>query len=245
MYRFSWLDKTQKRKSHNKTINPINKKDNKCFQHAVKVALNYEEIKKDQQRITKTFYKYNWVGINFPPEKDGWKKLGKYNVTIALNGFYAKKEKMYPASVSKHNSNCEKHVIPLIIWNGEKQWHYLAVKRLSALLRGITSKNNGDFYCLNCLHSFRTKNKLGSHKRVCENKDFCTVIISPEDTKISEFNQYQKSHKAPFITYANLECIIEKIDGCKNNPENLNKTRAIQYTPSGCSMSRISSFRRI
>ena len=34
---------------------------------------------------------------------------------------------------------------------------------LSALLRGIKSKNIGDF-CLNCLHSFRTKNKLESHK---------------------------------------------------------------------------------
>ena len=31
--------------------NPINKKDNKCFQYSVKVALNQEEIKKDPQRI--------------------------------------------------------------------------------------------------------------------------------------------------------------------------------------------------
>ena len=40
-----------------------------------------------------------------------------------------------------------------------------------------------------------------------------------EDTKILEFNQYQKSDKAPFIIYADLECLIKKIDGCKNNPE--------------------------
>ena len=40
-----------------------------------------------------------------------------------------------------------------------------------------------------------------------------------EDTKILEFNQYQKSDKAPFIIYADLECIIEKTDGCKNNPQ--------------------------
>ena len=46
-----------------------------------------------------------------------------------------------------------------------RQWHYLAVKELSALLRGITSKHYGDFYCLNCLHSFRSKNKLESHKK--------------------------------------------------------------------------------
>ena len=32
-----------------------------------------------------------------------------------------------------------------------------------------------------------------------------------EETKILEFNQYQKSHKAPFIIYADLECIIEII----------------------------------
>ena len=50
-------------------INPINKKDNKCFQYAATVALNYEEIKKDSQRITKIkpfINKYNWERINFP-----------------------------------------------------------------------------------------------------------------------------------------------------------------------------------
>ena len=41
-----------------------------------------------------------------------------------------------------------------------------------------------------------------------------------EDTKILEFNQYQKSNKAPFIIYADIVCIIKKIGGCKNNPEN-------------------------
>ena len=40
-----------------------------------------------------------------------------------------------------------------------------------------------------------------------------------EDTKWLESNQYQTSDKAPSIIYADLECIIEKIDGYKNNPE--------------------------
>ena len=93
-------------------------------------------------------------------------------------------------------------------------------KNISASLRGVTSKNNGDLYCLNCLHSFRTKSKLKSHKRACENKDFCNIIMPSEDTKILEFNQYQKSDKTPFIIYGDLKCITEKIDECKNNPEN-------------------------
>ena len=58
--------------------------------------------------------------------------------------------------------------------NGEG-WHYIKVKILSPLLRGITSKHHGDFYCLNCLHSFATKNKRESHKKVRKNKDFVTL----------------------------------------------------------------------
>ena len=82
-----------------------------------------------------------------------------------------KKEKTYPAYVSKNNANREKQAILLMIPNWEK-WHYLAVKNLSALLRGIASKDDGDFFCLNCLHSFKKKSKLKSQKKVCENKDF-------------------------------------------------------------------------
>ena len=62
-----------------------------------------------------------------------------------------------------------------------------------------------------------------------------------EDTNILEFNQYQKS-EAPFIIYADLECIIEKIDGCKNNSENSSTAKVREHIPSGVSMSTISSF---
>ena len=34
-------------------------------------------------------------------------------------------------------------------------------------------------------------------------------------------NHYQKSDKAPFVVYPDLQCIIEKIDGCKNNPKSI------------------------
>ena len=47
----------------------------------------------------------------------------------------------------------------LMIPNGER-WHYPSVKKLSVLVIRLTKKHKSDFYCLNCLHSFRTKNKL-------------------------------------------------------------------------------------
>ena len=66
-----------------------------------------------------------------------------------------------------------------------------------------------------------------------------------EDTKILEFNQYQKPDKAPFITYADLECLIEKIDGYKNNPENSITIKLGEHIPSDFSMSTTSSFKSI
>ena len=100
---------------------------------------------------------------------------------------YAKKEKIYPAYVSKQNSNRKKQVILLMIPNREK-WHYLAVKKLISLLRRITSKIYGDYYCLKCFHSFRSKIKLEWHKWVYGNKDFSNITMPSEDTKILEFN---------------------------------------------------------
>ena len=57
-----------------------------------------------------------------------------------------------------------------------------------------------------------------------------------EDTKILDFNKYQKSDKAPFIIYADLECLIEKIDGCKHNNENLSTTKVGVHISSGFSI---------
>ena len=92
---------------------------------------------------------------------------------------------------------------------------------------------------------FLDKKKLESHKKVWENKDFCNVNMLSEDTKILKFNQHQKSDKEPFIIYVDLQCIKAKIDGYKNNPENLSTAKVSEHFPSGFLISTISSFRSI
>ena len=69
--------------------------------------------------------------------------------------------------------------------------------------------------------------------------------MTSEDTKILKFNQCQKSDQAPFVIYADIECSIEKIDGCKNNPENSFTTKVCKHIPSGFSISAIPSFKNI
>ena len=61
----------------------------------------------------------NYEEINYPSEKDNWKKIGKNSLTIALNVLYAKNEKTYPAFVLKNKENPEKQITFLLFLNGE------------------------------------------------------------------------------------------------------------------------------
>ena len=91
-----------------------------------------------------------------------------------------------------------------------KRWHYLAVRSLSALLKGISSSNNGDFYCLICFHSYRTLNKLKKHERVCNNHDYYRIDMPKEHEKIKHLLG-EKSLKALFIVYADVECLLKNV----------------------------------
>ena len=158
----SYIDSPKWIKDKKSTINPRNN-DHKCFQYAVTLALNLNRINKDPQRVSKIkpfIEKYNWEDIDFISTSKDWKKFESNN-EIALNILYVphNTRKIHIAYKSRHNLTRKKQVILLMISNGQN-WHYLVVKNLSGLLRGITSTHKEDFYCLNCFHSYRAKNKL-------------------------------------------------------------------------------------
>ena len=84
-----------------------------------------------------------------------------------------------------------------------KKWHYLAVKSMSKLLRGIISNHFGDSYCLNFFHSYSTKIKL---KKM---KEYVMIIIIV----------MQKCRETPAVIYADLDCLLQKMHSCQNNHE--------------------------
>ena len=94
-------------------------------------------IKKEYQRLKLLLI--NTIG-NFPSHSKDWKKFESNNKSIALNILYVlhNTEKIRHAYKSKYNVTRESQVIHLMIIDDEK-WHYLAVKRLSALFRAIKS----------------------------------------------------------------------------------------------------------
>ena len=75
------------------------------------------------------------------------------------------------------------------------------IRSLSRLFNGITSNHNRDFYCLNCLHSFKTDNALEKHERLCDNNDYCSVEMPTQFNKILKYSYGEKSLRTPFVIY--------------------------------------------
>ena len=86
------------------------------------------------------------------------------------------------------------------------------------------------------------KNKLEAHKKICENHDYCHVEMPNEDNEIIKCNQGEKSIKSPFIIYTDLECLLERISTCYNNPEESSTAEISKHTPSGYSLYTHCSF---
>ena len=138
---------------------------------------------------------------------------------------------MQVAYRSRYNLTYEEQVILLMITYGEK-WYYLTVKNFSGLLRGITSSQYGDFHCLNCFRSYRTKSKLELHKKIRKNHDYCHVEMPTKNNNFIKYNHGEKSMKVPFVIYADLECLLKKMSTGINNPNESSTTKMNKHKPS-------------
>ena len=176
-------------------------------------------------------------------EKVDWKNFEENKKETALNVLFIRynKKEIEVAYTLKYNYKCKKQVILLMITDKNNRWHYLAVKSLPALFRGTTSNHHGDFYCLNCFHSYTTLNKLKKHERVCNNHDYCRIDMPKEHEKI-KYLPGEKSLKAPFIICADLECLLKKTQYCQNNPKNSYTEKKAKHKPSGYAWCSICSF---
>ena len=121
----------------------------------------------------------------------------------------------------------------------------LPARSLFKLFRGITSNYNEDFYCLGCLHSFCTDNVLDKHERLCDSHDYCHVEMSTEDNTILKYNHREKSLKAQFIIFFDVECLLKKEQSCQNNAEKSYTERKAKHEPSPWAMFTKCSFDEI
>ena len=180
---------------------------------------------------------------NFPVGSKEWQKFEKNNGTIALNILYVEQftNKISVAYKSKYNNKRKKQVILLMIGDGKK-YHYLAVTNLSGLLQGNSSNHRRDFYCLNCFNSYTTEDKRKEHEEICNKHDSCRMGM-PKQVILKD-NPGEKSLKAPFTIYLDLECILKKVQSCQNNPGKSYTEKIARHEPSGWSMFKKCSFNK-
>ena len=63
-----------------------------------------------------------------------------------------------------------------------------------------------------------------------------------KDNNIIKYNHGEKSMKVPFIIYTDLECLLEKMITCINNPNESSTTKINKHVPSGYSIFTHCSF---
>ena len=110
------------------------------------------------------------------------------------------------------------------------------MKSISGLLHKVASTNKGDYYCLNCFHSYRTLNALKNHEKVCENHDYCHVKMPEEDTKYLSSTSGKNSLRVPIVLYADFECLLFEMDSCEKNPSMSYTEKRNQHVPCGYSV---------
>ena len=154
-----------------------------------------------------------------------------------------------------------------MITDNKCNWHYLALKNIltddgymyplksiKRLLRSQSSKHDGDHYCMNCLHSFRTKKALKNHERLCDDHDYRKIIMSEEGKNTLKYHygtkslkmehaMYLKYHygtkslKMEHAMYLDLECTLIKHDTCANDPNNSYTEKIVTHIPHGYALS--------
>ena len=111
----SYINSPKWLKNKKSAVNPKNN-SNKCFQYAITLALNYDKIDRNPQRISKIkpfIENLNWKDIDFPSTRKDWNKFELNNNNVALNILYVPYDtkKIEIAYKSKYNLIREKQII--------------------------------------------------------------------------------------------------------------------------------------
>ena len=109
------------------TINPKNGKDDNCFQYALTLALNYNEIK--EKELENIFKKIRDEYIDFSSHQKGWKNFQQNNELTALNVLLSSQDSEEITLVYKleHKYKRENNALLLMINDNEK-YYYFALK---------------------------------------------------------------------------------------------------------------------
>ena len=160
----------------------------------------------------------NFAGIDFPTPVSQIGRLERQNPNLAINVFGWENDRVIVHRISEKGGETPR--INLMLVKKGENTHYCLVKRLSALLYDQNRHNESKHFCERCLHGYSRRELLERHKPECKG-----LLKSPTRTEMPKegenkmaFQNFYKQMKAPYVVYADFECIVKKIHTCE--PDN-------------------------
>ena len=202
-----------------------------CFKWAVIAAMEWKDIGDHPERISKLRrYEddFDWDGMKFPASIRGIKRSESRN-DITINILAFKDKKVYICRKGKEYDR----VANLMLITDNNKKNYVVIKSLRRLLsRQNNKQKESQHFCINYLQGFAEKKSRDEHYVYCRSNE-AVRIEKPNRKPIVQYLDGQYQFKVPFMMYADLESILEPIQGASNNP-NISSTRGVNiHTPSG------------
>ena len=207
-----------------KAIINVQNSDQRCFMWSVLAALF--PAQRDSHRITKyvdNIKSFNFDCINYPASLKDVKKFENQN-NLSVNVFGYEDKNIYPLHISVKSSPNE---VDLLLHDN----HYSTIKKLSALLQDQNKSRHKRYFCRRCLMHYYSEEDLSLHKVGCSNNEPARIVF-PKD-KTLKFRNWERMLRAPYVIYADFECILENIEQCQPPPEQSFTTKYQKHVACG------------
>ena len=225
-----------KKLQNKKAIINVQNRDNQCLRWAIRAGLfpAPRGAKVTRTSSCPTEDGLDFTGIDFPTPVSQIDRLEKRNENLAINVFG------WEGRVVVHRISEKGGEIPrinvMLTKQGENT-HYSLVKRLTALLYDQNRHNESKHFCERCLHGYKTRDLLERHKTECKGllkSPTRTEMLKEGENKMA-FKSFYKQMKAPYVVYADFECILRKINTCESDNSRSFTMKTEKHDPCGFS----------
>ena len=195
----------------------IQNQDNMCFKYSIQCGLCQVYEKDHPNRL----YHYknlkdglNWDNVNFPSSNVDIDTFEENNQgKVAINVYYLNPEEGKQSILSYRKTKTQRatHQISLLKLEDGDDYHYVYIKDYDRLMSSQTNKDRSKkYHCFHCQHGFQSQKLLNQH-----NEKGCMAVEGqqvemPKEEDIMVFKNHYKKLKAPFVIYADFECLTTK-----------------------------------
>ena len=221
------------------TVN-LKNDDDRCFIYCLGRALDPNPEKNNLDRVSthlKTVCEtLSLNDIKIPVNVQDLLKIeSQYNVSINLYGHsesnknstdsYVNPIQIYPVRITQ--SNAAKHIDLLVTSNTETN-HYVWIKNFNKLCAGVTKNKAKKYFCKHCIQHFPNEDRLEKHMMDCIVLTKCQAIQMPNEGEVIKFKSFRETVKIPFVIYADLESLLQKLTVTQKQEIDREQTEKLQ-----------------